>query len=432
MAKGTSANSVKSEETPSTQKETYFISSDSVMVHDGSQFLENGEEIGAARAADVIGSFPMTLASHKSYDLSDFRKDITVKVANFLKPSFDQVVLLVGAGGSVVPMKVSDPTCDSDDPDPDFGLPMSEILGAISKKLRRDSAHYLSLKHMKQLSYKDGITPPNDLEALLSQFEKAEEFIAVEQSKQFTETLNKIRSIIVDKTSYGFDARYMKHLAMINFFNRLVTEGNKLSIVTTNYDTVLEEAAAKGNYTIFDGFTFSDCPTFDAKMFDWNLVKDVPNLETKEIIYDRKVVNLLKIHGSLTWAMEDEVRRKSKSDKSSAPLLIFPSTNKYEQSYRAPYSDLFYKFRELLNRPRTLLVTVGFSFGDTHIFEMVNDAIRHNDGLSMLFTNYSIDCDESSNLKKLEKCVDEGYRVAFLKATLNDDLPTYLRLENDD
>lgn len=432
MAAETSSDSVKSEEAPSTKEETYFISGDSVMASDGSCFRENGQKIGGAGAADVISSLHTDFGSPKSYDLSDFRESITAKVANFLKPKFDQVVLLVGAGGSVVPEKVVHPECSSDKPSPEFGLPMSSILEAISKELSGHSTQYLSLDQMKQLSYRSGSTPSNDLEALLSQFEKAEEFIAPRKSKQFTTTLNKIRSIIVDKTSYSFDARYMKHLAMINFFNRLVTEGNKLSIVTTNYDTVLEEAAAKGNYTIFDGFTFSDRPTFDAKMFDWNLVKDVPNLETKEIIYDRKVVNLLKIHGSLTWAMEDEVRRISKSDKSSTPLLIFPSTNKYEQSYRAPYSDLFYKFRELLNRPRTLLVTVGFSFGDTHIFEMVNDAIRHNDGLSMLFTDYSIDCDDSSNLKKLEKCVDEGYRVAFLKASLNDDLPTYLRLENND
>ena len=62
---------------------------------------------------------------------------------------------------------------------------------------------------------------------------------------------------------------------------------------------------------------------------------------------------------------------------------------------------------------------------------MVNDALRHNDGLSMLFTNYSIDSDESSNLGKLKQLIDEGYRVAFLRAALNDDLPTYLKMDEN-
>lgn len=375
--------------------------------------------------------------NENEYGWADFQEEITSRVADFLRPYFDQVVLLLGAGASIVPKKKKDDS-GSGDPTPNesYGLPMSGILTAIGTELSEHSSKFYSMSRMKQLAFskKSPFSDQDDLESVLSQLEKAEEFISTKYSGKYTRTLKRIREIIVDKTKYDFDDQCMKHLALINFFNRKVSDGNKLSIATTNYDTLIEEAATKGSYTIFDGFTFSDTPIFDAKMFDWNFVKDVPNIKTQEVIYDKKVMNLLKIHGSLTWKKDDKVRtvrRVSKSANLDSPLLIFPSTNKYEQSYRAPYSDLFYKFRELLNRPRTLLVTVGFSFGDAHIFEMVNDALRHNDGLSMLFTNYSIDSDESSNLGKLKQLIDEGYRVAFLRAALNDDLPTYLKMDEN-
>jgi hypothetical protein len=284
---------------------------------------------------------------------------------------------------------------------------------------------------MKNLAYPNSSNAPENLEMLLSQFEKVEDFIHEEgKSKgKYSRTLKKIRDIIRENTSYGYQTQKMKHVSLTNFFNKRVAEGNKLSIVTTNYDTLIEEAAEEGHYKVFDGFTFASTPQFDAKMFDWTLVKDVPNLDTKELVYDRNVINLLKIHGSLKWKRTDPITRVRKEDNEN-PLMIFPSSSKYEQSYQAPYSDLFYKFRELFNRPNTLLFTAGFSFGDFHIFEIVNDAIQHNDGLSVLFTDLSIGnkkpAKADSNLDKLKQRMLEGYRLVFLKATLNDDLFNYL------
>ena len=426
-------------------EETYFISGNTTLTKccsfdsgTAEVYKENNRLLRVPQPNIALGnSSNLSQFDDDKYGWWDFQGEIATKVADFLRPHFDQVVLLLGAGASIVPKKKKDDSGSGDaTPNDSYGLPMSGILKAIDDELSASGPRFYSMDYMKQLAFPNGLPSPdeNDLESILSQFEKAEEFVPEGDSENYTVTLKQIRKIIVDKTKYGFDDQCMKHLALINFFNRKVSDGNKLSIVTTNYDTLIEEAAAKGSYTVFDGFTFSDTPVFDAKMFDWNLVKDVPNLKTREVIYDKKVMNLLKIHGSLTWKKDDKVRtvrRVSKLENLDSPLLIFPSTNKYEQSYRAPYSDLFYKFRELLNRPRTLLVTVGFSFGDTHIFEMVNDALRHNDSLSMLFTNYSIDSDESSNLGKLKQLIDEGYRVAFLRAALNDDLPTYLKMDEN-
>lgn len=52
------------------------------------------------------------------------------------------------------------------------------------------------------------------------------------------------------------------------------------------------------------------------------------------------------------------IRRKEKADVSN-PIMIFPNSNKYMQSYQEPYFELFTKFQELLKRPDTLFILQG-------------------------------------------------------------------------
>ena len=84
----------------------------------------------------------------------------------------------------------------------------------------------------------------------------------------------------------------------------------------------------------------------------------------------------MKIHGSLTWERNNnEIVRKNKSNVEK-PIMIFPSSNKYMQSYEKPYFELFTKFQELLRKSNTVLITTGFSFADNHISQMVIQAIK--------------------------------------------------------
>ncbi|HAB7537457.1 TPA_asm: SIR2 family protein, partial [Listeria monocytogenes] len=202
---------------------------------------------------------------------------------------------------------------------------------------------------------------------------------------------------------------------------------NKLTIVTTNYDTLFEEAAANLNFTVMDGFTFSYNPYFDSDMFEWNLVKDIPNVKTKELEYKKNIINLLKIHGSLTWVNSIEDNRIYRKNKKlvEKPIMVFPSSNKYMQSYENPYFELFTKFQELLRRKNTLLITTGFSFADNHIAKMIIQAIKHNTGLAVLVSDYNIE-QNHENWIELDALRNNHFRIAFLKATLNDNLINFL------
>ena len=192
-------------------------------------------------------------------------------------------------------------------------------------------------------------------------------------------------------------------------------------------------------------------------MFEWNLVKEVQNVNTREVEYKDKTFNLVKIHGSLTWEKQDngDIVRKNKDSitETDKMVMVFPSSDKFAQSYQEPYFELFTKFQELIKRPNTLLISSGFSFADDHISKMITQALKNNSGLKLLVTDFNIDpnrkwnekskqYDEiaetdtkyNKNWQELVHLMNEGYSISFLKATMNNDLVDYLsgRYLNDE
>lgn len=134
-------------------------------------------------------------------------------------------------------------------------------------------------------------------------------------------------------------------------------------------------------------------------------------------------------------------------------VMVFPSSDKFAQSYQEPYFELFTKFQELIKRPNTLLISSGFSFADDHISKMITQALKNNSGLKLLVTDFNIDpnrqwnekskqYDEiaetdtkyNKNWQELVHLMNEGYSISFLKATMNNDLVDYLsgRYLNDE
>ena len=191
-------------------------------------------------------------------------------------------------------------------------------------------------------------------------------------------------------------------------------------------------------------------------MFEWNLVKEVQNINTREVEFKQKTFNLVKIHGSLTWEKNgDKIYRKDKDSITDTDkmVMVFPSSDKFAQSYQEPYFELFTKFQDLMKRPNTLLISVGFSFADVHISKMITQALKNNTSLKLLVTDFNIspnrvwdkvskqyievnngDPNFNQNWKELIKLMDQGYSISFLKTTMNSDLNDYLsgRYLNDD
>lgn len=351
----------------------------------------------------------------------DFKNIIKHEIFNFIG-HFENIILLVGAGASVV-----------GDRDPRFGHTVDMLANEARKQLV--DPDYFSLEELSEMcKYYPKEEYNFNLEDFLSQMQAFSRFVSNSEKDKFDKSYTKIIEIIKDKTSYNYDEQYFKHAKLIKQLTDMHVTPNRLSIVTTNYDTIIEESAYSLNYTVFDGFTFSHEPTFDVDMFDWYLSKPISDVKSQKEAYKKSVVNLLKIHGSLTWELEqDKIVRKNKVDLKS-PIMIFPSSNKYMQSYQKPYFELFSKFQELLRKPNTLLITAGFSFADNHISQMIIQALKNIPSLSLLITDFNISPEKpNENWKEIEKLMSSNYNIAFLKAVMNTDLTDYfVRGESND
>ncbi|MDT2801788.1 SIR2 family protein [Vagococcus lutrae] len=411
--------------------EKYYISSEIILEKDITEgeifYYKNGNKL------------KNDTDSKEAFSETDFKNEIKLNVSKFINKKFDNIVFLAGAGASVV-------TNNEGNIDSNFGKTVKMIADDIFIKLNTEQDLF-SLQELAEITYfnrKENIVQIKDGKEVLIDDFNLEDFLSnllhfepyvIEDEAKYIATKNKILTLIKSNTDYSYQSTILKHGAILKILTKRIEEPNKLSVVTTNYDTLFEGAAAAGNYTIFDGFNFLAEPQFDSDMFDWNLVRDISNIKTKELEYSRRVFNLIKIHGSLTWQRNSDgkIVRRRKQDISDIEktVMIFPSSDKYAQSYQEPYFELFSKFQELLKRPNTLLITTGFSFADNHISKMITQAVKNNKGFSLLVSDFNIE-QESDNWTELFELMKDYHQITFLKATLNDSLVEFLGGHHDD
>lgn len=400
---------------------TYYVSSNTKYTDENGNYLKNGSPLLNEKDDSPI-------------DEKLFKRFIQKEVANFIHQNYSNIIVLVGAGASVL--------CTNNTIDQRFGKTVAMLAGLINTELKKDSKYY-SLQELSDLckytipieitgeGIEPKLNPAFNLEDFLSDLLSFEKYVSSNEYNKYILSKARIFELIVLNTSYEYDSSCLKHAAFINTVSHLVKSPSKLTMVTTNYDTLIEDAADSIEYTVIDGFTFTHRPHFDSDMFEWNLVKDIENIKTREMEYKKNIINLLKLHGSLTWERGQKgILRKEKCDVKE-PIMIFPSSNKYMQSYQKPYFELFTKFQELLKRPNTLLITTGFSFADNHISQMIIQAILHNKSLATLISDFNI-VQDNSNWLKLQELMEHNYQIAFLKATMNSDLTDYLGEYYDD
>ena len=164
-------------------------------------------------------------------------------------------------------------------------------------------------------------------------------------------------------------------IPMLHFASWLARTGYHLpvEVFTVNYDVGLETALESLGVPYFDGFVGSLRARFRIDMVEAN-AGDVDNW------LPAFLVRLWKLHGSVNWqwnsGVRAEVLRLGSAVGSGSVAAIYPSDAKYDESRRVPFVVLQDRFRRALNQPETLVLVSGYSFGDSHLNEMIFDAAR--------------------------------------------------------
>lgn len=254
-----------------------------------------------------------------------------------------------------------------------------------------------------------------NLEILLS---KLETFISANQNstdesmKQLVADCEKLKKAIVD--TLKVECKLVLHgtAPHANLLRTVLAARkraqSRLKIFTLNYDTLFEQAAEKINATIIDGFSFTRTPTFNGSNYDLDVVRRERSRIHHQENYEEKVFHLYKMHGSLDWERDKDavVRRQEFTDE---PLIIPPSAHKFEQSYEMPFFEMMSRFQQILRNENTVLLIIGYSFGDTHINRVIIEALESNLNFEVVVISPTI-TKESDNetVQKLHQKIDNG------------------------
>ncbi len=140
-------------------------------------------------------------------------------------------------------------------------------------------------------------------------------------------------------------------------------------LFTINYDTLLEDALALGEFSYWDGFSGGAVAYRSHRYGD-----DEPDL--------RHRAHVIKLHGSIDWHLGEDgriwrVRDKDLYPKKTSRVLIYPQSTKYLATQRDPFAAQFDLFRRALgSRDENILATCGYSFGDEHINQEIELALQ--------------------------------------------------------
>lgn len=139
-----------------------------------------------------------------------------------------------------------------------------------------------------------------------------------------------------------------------------------ISIFTTNYDTLIEDAFSLINVEVNDGF-------IGAAIGSWR----------PDISYKKSTgVNVVKLHGSVDWISDKQkgllrTRYGVNYNLSSSEVLIYPQATKYVETQKDPFAALFSEFRSKINHHKdNVLIVCGYSFGDAHINSEILQALN--------------------------------------------------------
>lgn len=171
-----------------------------------------------------------------------------------------------------------------------------------------------------------------------------------------------------------------------SFYRKLLYRNSNLpkpNIFTTNYDLYSEIALDKLGIHYVNGFSGGIKKYFNPTIFNYALAEKMDLSQSKWSVIDN-FIYLYKIHGSINWVQDEEdsklfkVREIQETNYANLEkeevIMIHPTPLKQNASMGSPYADLFREFQKKLMQNNNVLITLGYSFNDEHINNLIYQA----------------------------------------------------------
>lgn len=321
-----------------------------------------------------------------------------------LKRQYENTVVLTGAGSS-------------------YNMGVSGKKGKLMWGLWEEAVSTFGYKELEnfcqQINFSD-LKPDKettDIEKLLTH---AQLYHYVYGSSDSDEMTKKLKRMVKDACTLVLPPENPHRM----FLRKLVSKKTKYTrpkIFTLNYDTLFEQAAEKNGFMIIDGFSYTYPRKFKGTNFDLDVVTRITNRNVLEDNFVSNVVHIYKPHGSINWQRKGEDIIIENEAKES--LMIYPSSNKYESSYQQPFFEMMSRFQQETRAKNTLLIIIGYSFGDAHINAMIYEALSVNSSITIIFV--APDVHDESKYEKLRNGVLQTGNIIMTNQTFKEFVEIY-------
>ncbi|WP_375283721.1 SIR2 family protein [Marinicauda pacifica] len=171
-----------------------------------------------------------------------------------------------------------------------------------------------------------------------------------------------------------------RRTGLARLLGKLSTSSNKeINIVTTNYDRIIEYISGIEGIYCDTGFL----PGSIQKQ------NDGPHRLLIEK-YEKSVLRLHKVHGSLDWFARNDggifsISAKFNLGEEFRPLIVTPGVEKYRQVYQDPFRRVLSNADSALDRAASY-ICLGYGFRDEHIEPRMRTRCRDRDAPILVLT----------------------------------------------
>lgn len=235
-----------------------------------------------------------------------------------------------------------------------------------------------------------------------------------------------VQNYLLDRIIYGLKSRAVLDIYK-GFYSKVTQRSRKspINIFTTNYDLFNEMALDELGFPYNNGFSGTYRRKFNPTSYNYIFVE---NMNLHRDVWERvaSFFNLFKLHGSISWVrQEDEIWEQNLNyRKDQDTVMIYPTPLKDRSTLMMPYSDLFRAMESRLVQRNSVLVVLGYSFGDEHINRVILNGLSVPTFRLVVFG-------KSQNIQKLIDLGDSRItvfnsedKIHYFKNFVNDALPS--------
>ena len=155
------------------------------------------------------------------------------------------------------------------------------------------------------------------------------------------------------------------------YLSRFNTDSYDLSVITTNYDLLIEYACEKKRLNYSDSFYGKIISEFSMKEAKNEMLNGVKKGRQPKNIY-KKIIKIYKPHGSINWKFIKDKPYRINNVNFGTPCIITPGCNKYEKGYKPPFDGHISTMSKEIDKAKKL-VFIGYGFNDNHLQTHLNN-----------------------------------------------------------